>query len=188
MAPLIEALSRAAAPALDVTDAPRALLAALDLDGDGDAEAGLERLRERDPRLAVFVEPMLGVTFAPTMISASEKINVLPAAARSCRSTAACRPATARRPRSGGSARSSARTATRSSSHEQVVGNGSPVESPLMDAIRGWVEREDPGARVVPTMLPGVHRLALVPGRVPGRAWPTASSPSGRRTCSRLRR
>jgi acetylornithine deacetylase/succinyl-diaminopimelate desuccinylase-like protein len=24
-----------------------------------------------------------------------------------------------------------------------------------MDAIRGWLEREDPGARVVPTMLPG---------------------------------
>ena len=38
---------------------------------------------------------------------------------------------------------------------ERVVGNSSPVDSPLMDIIRGWVEREDPGARVVPTMLPG---------------------------------
>ena len=32
--------------------------------------------------LAGFVEPMLSVTMAPTVISASEKINVLPAAAR----------------------------------------------------------------------------------------------------------
>ena len=37
---------------------------------------------------------------------------------------------------------------------EKVVGNASPPDSPLMDAMRGWVAREDPEARVVPTMLP----------------------------------
>jgi len=37
---------------------------------------------------------------------------------------------------------------------EEVVGNGSPAASPLMDAIARFVEGEDPGARVVPTMLP----------------------------------
>jgi acetylornithine deacetylase/succinyl-diaminopimelate desuccinylase-like protein len=37
---------------------------------------------------------------------------------------------------------------------EKVVGNSSPPEGPLMDALRGWIAREDPGARVVPTMLP----------------------------------
>ena len=37
---------------------------------------------------------------------------------------------------------------------EQNVGNGSAIDSPLMDAIRGWIEREDPGARVVPIVLP----------------------------------
>ena len=37
---------------------------------------------------------------------------------------------------------------------EKVVGNRSPVDSPLMDAIRGWVGARGPGARVVPTMLP----------------------------------
>ena len=37
---------------------------------------------------------------------------------------------------------------------EKVVGNSSPPDSPLMDALRGWVAREDPSARVVPTMLP----------------------------------
>ena len=38
---------------------------------------------------------------------------------------------------------------------EAVVGNRSPVASPLMDAIGGWVAEHDPGARIVPTMLPG---------------------------------
>jgi acetylornithine deacetylase/succinyl-diaminopimelate desuccinylase-like protein len=38
---------------------------------------------------------------------------------------------------------------------ERVIGNASPVSSPLMDAITGWVEQHDPGARVVPTALPG---------------------------------
>ena len=37
---------------------------------------------------------------------------------------------------------------------ERVVGNGSPVDTPLMDAIRGWIGREDPDGRVVPSMLP----------------------------------
>jgi acetylornithine deacetylase/succinyl-diaminopimelate desuccinylase-like protein len=152
MAPLLAALSERR-PGLDVTDAPRALLAALDLDGDGDAEAGLERLRERDPRLAVFVEPMLSVTLAPTVISASEKINVLPAAARlqvDCRVPPGHGEDTAiRRVREV-----LGEDGYEIEWHEKVVGNGSAVESPLMDAIRGWVEREAPGARVVPTMLP----------------------------------
>ena len=38
---------------------------------------------------------------------------------------------------------------------EQVKGNASPVESPLMDAIREWVDANDPGTTVVPTILPG---------------------------------
>ena len=50
---------------------------------------------------------------------------------------------------------------------EQVVGNASPVESPLMDAIRDWVADAEPDAAVVPTILPGLHRLADVPRRVP---------------------
>src|SRR3954454_16529179 len=152
MAPLLEALSEKR-PGLDVTDAPRALLAALDLDGDGDAEKGLERLRERDPRLAVFVEPMLSVTLAPTVISASEKINVLPAAARmqvDCRVPPGHGEETAiRRVREV-----LGDDGYEIEWHEQVVGNGSAVAAPLIDASRGWVEREDPGARVVPTMLP----------------------------------
>jgi acetylornithine deacetylase/succinyl-diaminopimelate desuccinylase-like protein len=34
------------------------------------------------------------------------------------------------------------------------VGNGSPLESPLMTAIEEWMGAEDPDGIVVPTMLP----------------------------------
>ena len=51
------------------------------LGADGDADAALAALEAKDPVLAMLVEPMLGVTLAPTRISASEKINVIPARA-----------------------------------------------------------------------------------------------------------
>ena len=38
---------------------------------------------------------------------------------------------------------------------ERVVGNRSPADSPLMDAISGWIAERDPGAEVVPVILPG---------------------------------
>jgi acetylornithine deacetylase/succinyl-diaminopimelate desuccinylase-like protein len=148
MAPVLDALAHRR-PGLDITDAPRSLLAALQIDG----EDPLETLRGRDPALARFVEPMLGVTMAPTIISASEKINVLPAAARlqvDCRVPPGHGEETAiRRIREV-----LGDDGFEIEFHEQVVGNGSPLESPLMDAIRGWVGRTDPQARVVPTMLP----------------------------------
>jgi acetylornithine deacetylase/succinyl-diaminopimelate desuccinylase-like protein len=38
---------------------------------------------------------------------------------------------------------------------ERVVGNRSPGDTPLMDVIRAFVEREDPGAAVAPTVMWG---------------------------------
>ncbi len=38
---------------------------------------------------------------------------------------------------------------------ERVVGNRSPADSSLMDAISAWVAERDPGAEVVPVVLPG---------------------------------
>src|SRR4051794_15343714 len=152
MAPLLHALA-GRRRGLDAPAAPRLLLAALALDAGDDPAASLDRLRERDPELAGFVEPMLSVTMAPTIISASEKINVLPAAARlqvDCRVPPGHGEETAvRRVREV-----LGEDGYELEFHEKVVGNGSRLDSPLMDAIRGWVERADPGARVVPTMLP----------------------------------
>jgi acetylornithine deacetylase/succinyl-diaminopimelate desuccinylase-like protein len=38
---------------------------------------------------------------------------------------------------------------------ERIIGNRSPIDSPLMDAISAWVSEHDPGAEVVPVILPG---------------------------------
>jgi acetylornithine deacetylase/succinyl-diaminopimelate desuccinylase-like protein len=152
MAPLLERLAQNR-PGLDVTDAPQSLLSALELDDGGDATIALERLKERDPALAGFVEPMLSVTMAPTIIAASEKINVLPAVARlqvDCRVPPGHGEETAiKRVREV-----LGEDGYEIEFHEKVVGNGSRLDSPLMDAITNWVGRVDPDARVVPTMLP----------------------------------
>ena len=55
-----------------------AILDALGLD-PGDMPGSLARMEATDPAIVTFLEPMMGVTMAPTMASASQKINVLPA-------------------------------------------------------------------------------------------------------------
>jgi acetylornithine deacetylase/succinyl-diaminopimelate desuccinylase-like protein len=152
MVPFLQAMGDRQ-PAYDVTDTPRALLAELGLPLDGDPAPVLDALRERDPILAVIVEPMLGVTLAPTRIFASDKINVIPSRARlavDCRTPPGMEEDQVRR-RIHEVLGGDGYTIDFS---EKVVGNSSPPDTPLMDALRGWVAREDPGARVVPTMLP----------------------------------
>jgi acetylornithine deacetylase/succinyl-diaminopimelate desuccinylase-like protein len=152
MVPLLEAMRDRRAP-WDVTEPPRALLAALGVDVDGDPGAALEALRDRSPRVAELVEPMLAVTLAPTRIQASEKINVIPSRAElqvDCRIPPGMTPDEAlERVHAvlGGNGYAL-------DVNESTVGNASPVDSPLMDAIRAWLAEADPGARLVPTMLP----------------------------------
>jgi acetylornithine deacetylase/succinyl-diaminopimelate desuccinylase-like protein len=146
LVPLVEALATNR-PGQDLTEAPEALFAALGVDG-------VEGLRAVNPALAAFAEPMASVTFAPTIISAGTKINVIPSSATlkvDCRVPPGHGRETAERRLLevlGGA------DGFELTWLEEVVGNGSPTESPLMDAIRTWVGAEDPGARVVPTMLP----------------------------------
>ncbi|MEA2458823.1 MAG: hypothetical protein QOC95_1795, partial [Thermoleophilaceae bacterium] len=78
MAPLLERLA-AERPVLERSPEPLAFMRALGIDVDGDLDAALAEVERIDPRLVVMLEPMLAVTLAPTMISASEKINVIPA-------------------------------------------------------------------------------------------------------------
>jgi acetylornithine deacetylase/succinyl-diaminopimelate desuccinylase-like protein len=146
LVPLLDALATRR-PSPDLTEAPQALLSALgveDLDG----------LRAVNPPLAAFAEPMAAVTFAPTIISAGTKINVIPSAATlkvDCRVPPGHGRETAQRRLLEvlGDA-----NGYELEWLEEVVGNGSPAQSPLMDAIVAFLGDEDPGARVVPTMLP----------------------------------
>jgi acetylornithine deacetylase/succinyl-diaminopimelate desuccinylase-like protein len=142
-------------PSYDVTVAPAALLAAL---GEDPAEPGaaIARIAATAPMLAAMIEAMLGVTLAPTQIHASDKINVIPARAAlkvDCRV-----------PPELGEDVARARIAEVLGDHmgtlelaftETVVGNGSPLDTPLMKAIERWILHADPGASAVPVILPG---------------------------------
>src|SRR3954464_13687056 len=72
LAPLLQAM-KDRQPGFDVTSGPQALLDGLGLT--------FEQLQEKAPLLALLVEPMLGVTLAPTRARASDKINVIPSLA-----------------------------------------------------------------------------------------------------------
>jgi len=145
LAPLLQAM-KDRQPSFDITSGPQAMLDGLGLT--------FEQLQGKDPILALLVEPMLGVTLAPTRAQASEKINVIPSVAEigvDCRV-----------PPGLGEEDALKRIKEvlgdgdyEIEFSEKVVGNQSPVDSPLMDVIKNWLASVEPGARVVPTILPG---------------------------------
>jgi acetylornithine deacetylase/succinyl-diaminopimelate desuccinylase-like protein len=152
MAPVLEALSDPV-PAYELSPEPEAFIRAMGLH-TGDLEGVMRAVEEKDPRIAILLEPMLGVTFSPTMIHASEKINVIPARAElqvDCRVPPELgeEHALKRIREVIGDDGYDVRFA------ETVAGNRSPIETPLMDHVRSFVEREDPGAVVTPIVLPG---------------------------------
>ena len=153
LAPLLERLAHGQ-PSYDLTAVPQAFLEALGVLADGDVAAALERVRAVDERLVPIVEPMLGVSLAPTRVYASEKINVIPARARVA--------VDCRVPPGLGEAEALmrieevvGRDGYRLEWTEQVIGNTSPFSSPVADCVRGWVAEHDPSATVVPVILPG---------------------------------
>src|SRR3954469_2005595 len=150
LAPAITALGEAQ-PGFDLTEATEALLGGLGEDPK-DPQAALESVVRTEPRLAPILEAALRVTFAPTIVSAGEKINVIPARAElrvDCRV-----------PPGMGEDVARARLSEVLDGEveveftESTPGNRSPVDSRLMDAIAGWVSENDPGAETVPTLLP----------------------------------
>ncbi len=146
-------------PSYRPTDEPLQFLRGIGEDPT-DPEGAVARLRAADPRLAIMFEPMLGVTFAPTRITASEKINVIPSRAElkvDCRVPPGLGE---REVREGiaevlGNGADSDAPSWRVEFTERVVGNRSSAASELMDILRGWVAEHDPGAEVVPVVLPG---------------------------------
>jgi acetylornithine deacetylase/succinyl-diaminopimelate desuccinylase-like protein len=152
MAPVLDAL-REGRPAYEPAPEPVAFMEAFGIDTD-DLDSALQAVERLDPRIAILVEPMLGVTLAPTMISASQKINVIPAHAEleiDCRVPPDLGEEHARRR----IAELLGEDGYELTFHENVIGNRSPIDAPLMDHIREFVQEEDPGAEAVPVMLPG---------------------------------
>ncbi|HEY5045999.1 MAG TPA: M20/M25/M40 family metallo-hydrolase [Solirubrobacteraceae bacterium] len=183
MAPVLERLA-ARQPSYELTAEPEAFLRALGED-PADPEGAIRRMGAADERLVTMFEPMLGVTFTPTKIRASEKINVIPSSAElrvDCRVPPGLGEEEVRRgiaevlesahPGDGAIAEAlestNADQETRAGEAgvdsgqpweidftERIVGNRSPLQSPLMDAIGAWVAEHDAGADVVPVILPG---------------------------------
>jgi acetylornithine deacetylase/succinyl-diaminopimelate desuccinylase-like protein len=153
LAPVITALAEAGHGALSIEPEVGSLLAALGVEAS-DAERALEELERIDPVLAIMLEPLMGVTFAPTMARASEKVNVIPGKAHvkvDCRVP----------PGLGEEAVREAvapfidRDGISLSFDEKVVGNRSPIDTPLMDAIKDFIGREHPEAVVAASGLTG---------------------------------
>jgi acetylornithine deacetylase/succinyl-diaminopimelate desuccinylase-like protein len=136
-----------------LTSAPEAFLRGIGED-PSDPEGSVAHMRAADALLATMFEPMLGVTFTPTRISASEKINVIPSRAElkvDCRAPPGLGEQEVRR----AIAEVLGEDGFRIEFTERIVGNSSPLDSRLMEEISSWVAEHDPGAEVVPLILPG---------------------------------
>jgi acetylornithine deacetylase/succinyl-diaminopimelate desuccinylase-like protein len=153
LAPVLERFA-SRQPALAPTAEPLAFLRSVGED-ESDPAAALARLERIDPRLLALLEPMFGVSFAPTKVSASEKINVIPSKAElrvDCRVPPGLGEAEAKQAIEqvlGGI------EGLRIDFTERITGNRSPIASSLMNALDGWISAHDPGAKTVPTILPG---------------------------------
>jgi acetylornithine deacetylase/succinyl-diaminopimelate desuccinylase-like protein len=145
-------------PPPEPTDVGEALLQALfgeSFPGEEGVRAGLERLRAEEPLLADYlVEPMLGVTLTPTRAGAGKKANVIPSEAEAlidCRVP----PGQGKDDALGQLSALIGEGDYEVEFSEAVVGNSSPMDSPLADAIRAWLSDADPGAEIAPTVMPG---------------------------------
>jgi acetylornithine deacetylase/succinyl-diaminopimelate desuccinylase-like protein len=160
LAPVLTALA-AAQPSYTLTEPPRELAAALtgtpvaQVD-TATAAAAVAVLAAAHPALPSLLEPNFGVTLAPTMAQASAKINVIPSRATlkvDCRvppGLGADTALAALHEVLGETAELVDIAFT-----EQVYGYVSPVHSPLMEMIDGWLATEDPAATTVPLLLSG---------------------------------
>jgi acetylornithine deacetylase/succinyl-diaminopimelate desuccinylase-like protein len=153
MAPLLDRLG-GPQPDYDLGAEPRAFLEAIGESTDGDLHAVLDRIHASEPRLAPLLEPMMGVSLAPTRIVASSKINVIPAEAQlqvDCRVPPGLgEEQTLRRIREV-----LGEDGYRLDFTERVIGNRSPVDSPMTQFIGRWIAERDPDATLAPVVLPG---------------------------------
>ena len=118
------------------------------------ADEALEVTRGVHPLAAELVEPLLGLTISPTIISASQKRNVIPAL---CELICDCRLLPGE---TQDEAESLLRELLGPNDYdlEWIEGQGgtrSALDTPLWDAIESFVAAEEPDARVAPICLAG---------------------------------
>ncbi|MDH4178642.1 MAG: M20/M25/M40 family metallo-hydrolase, partial [Thermoleophilia bacterium] len=119
-------------------------------------EVALERARELHPLAAELVEPVLSLTLSPTMIEASRQLNVVPG---TCSITVDCRLLPGQGPRDVEpllrAALGEGDWEIEWMESEVVGGSSSPLDTPLWRTLQSWVDRVEPGAVLVPTVMAG---------------------------------
>jgi acetylornithine deacetylase/succinyl-diaminopimelate desuccinylase-like protein len=153
VAPLITALGEYV-PEQRLTPEVEALLEAVTGDRPASPAEALERAREIGEFFAEMIEPLLSLTLAPTMITASQKRNVIPAICDVVvdsrllpETTPAEQHAIVRSVLGDGDYELEAL--------EAHGGTRSPIESPLWDAVADWVSDVEPDAKPAPMCVAG---------------------------------
>jgi acetylornithine deacetylase/succinyl-diaminopimelate desuccinylase-like protein len=118
------------------------------------ADEALELARATAALLEELVEPLVSATFTPTMITASEKRNVVPAV---CDVTVDSRLLPGQTPEE---AQATVRKLLGEGDFELHVlegdgGTRSSMETPLWEAVESFVPEAEPGARTIPVCVPG---------------------------------
>ena len=121
---------------------------------DVGAEEALEVARGVNPLAGELVEPLLGLTLSPTMISASQRRNVVPAV---CEVVCDCRLLPGQ---TQDEAEQTLHGVLGDGDYELewIEGQGgtrSPLDTPLWEAIESFVADEEPQAKVAPDCLAG---------------------------------
>ena len=117
-------------------------------------EEAAARVEAVHPMARTLVEPLLSLTFAPTMVEASKKRNVIPAL---CELVVDSRLQPGQTPED---AREELRAAIGEDGYEYelieaIGGTGSSMETPLWDAVAAFIAEEEPGAVVAPVGCAG---------------------------------
>jgi acetylornithine deacetylase/succinyl-diaminopimelate desuccinylase-like protein len=117
-------------------------------------EDAVSAARSVHPMAGDIVEPLLGTTLSPTMITASKKRNVIP---NRCEITVDCR-ILPERTQEQVEAKVAAQLERAEYEFEWIEAHGgtrSPVDSPLRDVIESFVAEMEPEAATVPLLLSG---------------------------------
>jgi acetylornithine deacetylase/succinyl-diaminopimelate desuccinylase-like protein len=152
-APMITALGEHR-PERRLTPEVEALLETVTGSKPGTPEEALERARSIGQTFAEMVEPLLAMTLAPTMVTASQKRNVIPAV---CEVTVDSRLLPGMPPEEQHEV---VRAILGDGEYELEVleshgGTRSPIPTPLWDAVSSWVHEVEPEAEPAPICVAG---------------------------------
>jgi acetylornithine deacetylase/succinyl-diaminopimelate desuccinylase-like protein len=178
MIPVLERIDRMTPPSRDLPEL-HAFLRSIGVD-DGDPRRAMERVRSENAVLAEMIEPMLGATIAPTGMTASSKINVIPGRAQlrvDCRILPGMTQA---------EVEASVREALAGLEYdfefiERDGGTMSSPDTPLFAAIEQFLPQIESGATAAPVICSGFtdsHWMRLAFGSVAYGFFPSRMDPA----------